>query len=64
MEEHENKNWGGARKGAGRPKGIKKPYAHICASVPAEYVDKLKDIAAREGLTVGKLLQIMIDERA
>ena len=29
-----------------------------------EYVDKLKAIAAREGLTDGKLLQIMIDERA
>ena len=35
-----------------------------CASVPAEYVDKLKALAAREGLTVGKLFQIMIDERA
>lgn len=52
---------GGARPGAGRPKGVKKPYAHLCFSLPVEYSEKLKAMAKSEGLSVSKLIQRMID---
>ena len=47
----------------GRPKGIKRPYAHLCFSMPVEYAEKIRAIAASEGLSVSKLIQRMIDER-
>ena len=64
MEENGKKGWGGARKGAGRPKGIKKPYAPLCCSLPVEYVERLKAMAEREGLSMSRMIQKMIAERA
>lgn len=52
---------GGAREGAGRPKGVKKPYKPLCCSLPEDYVKRAKTMAEKEGLSLGKLLQKMID---
>ena len=62
MEIEEKKGTrGGARPGAGRPKGIKKPYAQIVCSVPQEYSERLKAMAKKEGLSLSKMLQKVID---
>ena len=60
MEEQKNTH-GGKRAGAGRPKGIKKPYANIACSVPLEYSERLKSLAQEEGLSLSKMLQKIID---
>ena len=60
MEEKSNAR-GGARPGAGRPRGIKKPYAQIVCSVPLEYSQKLRAMAETEGLSLSKMLQRIID---
>lgn len=52
---------GGKRPGAGRPKGIKKPYAQIVCSVPLEYSERLRAMAGKEGLSLSKMLQKIID---
>ncbi len=53
---------GGKRPGAGRPKGIKKPYAQIVCSVPLEYSERLRAMAEKkEGLSLSKMLQKIID---
>lgn len=52
---------GGKRDGAGRPKGIKKPYKPIALSLPAEYADRMKQLAEQEQISISKLLQKMID---
>lgn len=62
MEENKKSTKGGARAGAGRPKGIKKPYAQIVCSVPKEYSEKLREMAEKEGLSLSKMLQKIIDE--
>ena len=41
---------GGKRPGAGRPKGIKKPYAQIVCSVPLEYSERLRAMAEKKRL--------------
>lgn len=61
MEENKKSTKGGARAGAGRPKGIKKPYAQIVCSVPKEYSEKLREMAEKEGLSLSKMLQKIID---
>ncbi len=60
MEEKKNTH-GGKRAGAGRPKGIKKPYAQIVCSVPLEYSERLRSLALNEGLSLSKMLQKIID---
>ncbi len=57
----EEKNWGGVRKGSGRKKGIKKPYAVLSVSVPVEYKEKLKIAAEKNGVTMSKFIQEAID---
>ena len=52
---------GGKRPGAGRPKGIKKPYAQVVCSVPLEYSERLRAMAEKEGLSLSKMLQQIID---
>lgn len=59
--ETEKKTKGGARAGAGRPKGIKRPYAQIVCSVPLEYSERLRKLAKSEGLSLSKMLQKIID---
>lgn len=59
--ETEKKTKGGARAGAGRPKGIKRPYAQIVCSVPLEYSERLRKLANAEGLSLSKMLQKIID---
>lgn len=58
----EEKNWGGRRQGAGRPRGIKKPYKVISACVPVEYADKLKQAAEKAGVSISKFIQMAIDK--
>ena len=55
------KTRGGARPGAGRPKGIKRPYSQIVCSVPAEYSERLRAMAHAEGLSLSKMLQKLIE---
>ena len=43
---------GGARAGAGRPKGIKIPYKTISMRLPEEYVDMLHIAAEKSGLSI------------
>lgn len=61
MAEEKKSTKGGARAGAGRPKGIKKPYAQIVCSVPKEYSDRLREMATAESLSLSKMLQKLID---
>ena len=58
----EEKKWGGKREGAGRPKGINKPYKTFTCALPIEAIDRLKSAAKTAGLTVPKLLQKMTDD--
>lgn len=59
--EETKKGRGGKRPGAGRPKGIKKPYAQIVCSVPLEYSERLRAMAEKEGLSLSRMLQKVID---
>lgn len=52
---------GGRREGAGRPKGVKKPYKKVTVALPVEYVDKLKDAARSHNVSIGKFVQLAID---
>lgn len=58
----EKKNWGGARPGSGRPRGIKKPYKNITIALPEQAVPRLKAIAKYRNLSVSKLIQNFINE--
>lgn len=58
----EEKNWGGKREGAGRPKGVKKPYKTFSCAMPVESIDRLKNAAETVGLSVPKLLQKMTED--
>lgn len=53
---------GGRREGAGRPKGIKKPYRPINTSVPEEYADKLRILSKRNGISYGQMLKKYVDD--
>lgn len=53
---------GGKREGAGRPKGINKPYSQVSLTLPSEYADRLRELAKRKELSISKLLQKMIDD--
>lgn len=53
---------GGKRRGAGRPRGIKRPYKKITINMPEEYTNKLKLLAKQKGTSLSKLLQGFIDE--
>lgn len=52
---------GGSRPGAGRPRGIKRPYKAFSIKLPVEYIERIKDKAERHGLSVSKLIQDAID---
>ena len=49
-------NWGGARKGAGRPRGIKKPYKTMTISVPEPIAAELKELAAQSGKSFSRFI--------
>lgn len=62
MEEIEKKDGrGGARAGAGRPRGIKKPYKKVTIAMPEEYAEKLKLLSEQKGKSYSKLIQGLID---
>ena len=61
MEEKKVDGRGGARAGSGRPKGIKTPYKRISLNLPEEYSVKLKQAAAKMGLSQSKFIQLMVD---
>ena len=61
MEEKQNDGRGGKRPGAGRPKGITKPYKAFSIKLPIEYIDKIKDAADRQGLSVSRFIQKAVD---
>jgi hypothetical protein len=51
---------GGARPGAGRPKGILRPYKKITIAFPEEFVPVLKGTAKERGISMSKLIQGMV----
>lgn len=60
MEEKKDTR-GGRRPGAGRPKGVTKPYKAFSVKLPVEYIDKIKNAADRHGLSVSKFIQEAVD---
>ncbi len=62
MAEEKKDTRGGARPGAGRPKGINKPYKSFAVTLPVEYIDKIKDAADKHGLSVSKFIQEAVDK--
>ena len=52
---------GGARPGAGRPKGINRPYKAFSVKLPIEYIEKIKEAADRNGLSISKFIQEAVD---
>lgn len=61
MVEKEKNTHGGRRPGAGRPKGISKPYKAFSIKLPVEYIEKIKTSADRHGLSVSKFIQEAVD---
>lgn len=61
MEEEKKDARGGARPGAGRPKGVNKPYKSFAVTLPVEYIEKIKDAAERHGLSISKFIQEAVD---
>ena len=59
----DKKTRGGARPGAGRPKGVKRPYKVVSVNLTLEYEAKLKEAAAKAGLSVSKFVQMVIDRQ-
>ena len=62
MENARTNGRGGARPGAGRPKGIRRPYCSFSVKLPAEYPDRIRMAAERRGLSVSKFIQMVVDE--
>lgn len=58
----EKSSHGGKREGAGRPKGINKPYKTVSISLPDGYALKLKQLAFKKDMSISKLLQKLIDD--
>ena len=48
---------GGARPGAGRPKGRKKPWTNISVAFPAEEAEELRQLAAKKGVSLNSLIR-------
>ena len=61
MADEKKDTRGGARPGAGRPKGINKPYKAFSVKLPGEYIDKIKNAADKHGLSVSKFIQEAVD---
>ncbi len=61
MEEEKKDTRGGRRPGAGRPKGVNKPYKSFAVTLPVEYIEKIKAAADRRGLSISKFIQEAID---
>lgn len=53
---------GGARPGAGRPKGINRPYKAFSVKLPVEYIDKIREKADEYGMSVSKFIQKAVDD--
>lgn len=54
-------NHGGKRDGAGRKKGIKKPYQSITIALPEEDAMKLRALAEKNGLSISKYVLSLIE---
>ena len=52
---------GGRRPGAGRPKGVTKPYKSFAVTLPVEYIERIKAKADEHGLSVSKFIQEAVD---
>ena len=53
---------GGARPGAGRPKGINRPYKAFSVKLPVESIDKIREKADEYGMSVSKFIQKAVDD--
>ncbi len=60
MEEQKNTR-GGARPGAGRPKGINRPYKAFSVKLPVEYIEKIKEAADSHGMSISRFIQEAVD---
>lgn len=62
MDEEARKDGrGGARAGAGRPRGITKPYKKVTISMPEEYAIKLKKLSKQKCKSYSQLIKDLID---
>lgn len=53
---------GGARPGTGRPKGINRPYKAFSVKFPVEYIDKIREKADENGMSISKFIQKAVAE--
>ena len=61
MEEEKKKDGrGGARPGAGRPKGVKKPWVNLSVAFPLEEAEELKRKAEKKGVSVSALIRELL----
>ncbi len=59
-EEKKTTGRGGARPGAGRPKGVKKPWVNISVAFPLEEAEELKRKAEKKGISVSAFIRDVI----
>ena len=48
--------------GAGRPKGINRPYKAFSVKFPVEYIDKIREKADENGMSISKFIQKAVDD--
>ena len=59
-EEKKTTGRGGARPGAGRPRGVKKPWVNISVAFPLEEAEELKRKAEKKGISVSAFIRDVI----
>ena len=52
--------WGGKRKGAGRPKGIRRPYKTLSIAVTEENAEKIRALAKDSGLSMARYITMKV----
>lgn len=62
-EEKKTTGRGGARPGAGRPKGVKKPWVNISVAFPLEEAEELKRKAEKKGVSVSAFIRDVIRKK-
>lgn len=55
-----NFDWGGKRQGAGRPRGIKRPYQTLSIAVTVENAEKIRALAKESGLSMAKYITLKV----
>ena len=56
-----NRNWGGRRVGAGRPRTQHKTYRRFSIALPEKYAEKFMTISEKHQLSYGRLLRRLLD---